>query len=558
MTHPVHTAALLCVERGWSVIPLIGGDDPARGKTPAAAWSRYRGRQPSSGELRRWFESCKHSAHGIVCGRLSQLIVLDFDDEAVAEHFRQRFPDLAETFSVRSGMRGTPHLYYHTNFPVASRRFQGGDLKGEGGYVIGPGAIIAGRTWTVAQDAPVLAITPDLQMAVLDFLGVTDDLDRSSEHNSLAHIHEIKEAVVVQKYRREAARTGQRNNTLFRMACQLRDEGVSRDWTLRCLAQTHAEQPARSGAACERLDRRVREAEATISSAYRRPPRREHPKPRAADAGNQPLDNSIREALLQRPDCAAFLRVYEGLRMLGVKAGSTFTRQGALQQLKGIVGDYSLRKALHLSIDGITPAFSAHPPGFQPIQGPENKAKRCFVPQQEPTRSPNPAHRPAAQYRMPSIEELRTWLGVQPTAGDPVEIDELRSPKTYRQALEQEFIRRRPEQYPQEWLAQRLGVSTRSIYSYHRAEGVIAEPCFITTPLTWNNYERMLPPPGMAKRIGLNTRGRFIEDETGKRYPALIGVAQRLMGQGRHTTLCERTISHYRLQEITSSIPGIE
>ncbi|MBK8024967.1 MAG: hypothetical protein IPK19_27005, partial [Chloroflexi bacterium] len=136
------------------------------------------------------------------------------------------------------------------------------------------------------------------------------------------------------------------------------------------------------------------------------------------------------------------------------------------------------------------------------------------------------------RYRMPSIDELRTWLGVQPTAGDPVEIDELRSPKTYRQALEREFIRRRPGQYPQAWLAQRLGVSTRSIYNYHRAEGIVAEPCFITTPLNLNNYERMLPPPGMAKRIGLNTRGRFIEDETGKRYPALIGVAQRLMGQG--------------------------
>ncbi|MBL8134110.1 MAG: hypothetical protein JNL42_19775 [Anaerolineae bacterium] len=147
---------------------------------------------------------------------------------------------------------------------------------------------------------------------------------------------------------------------------------------------------------------------------------------------------------------------------------------------------------------------------------------------------------------MPSVDELRAWLGVQPTSGDPVEIDELRSPKTYRQALEREFIRRRPGQYSQAWLAQRLVLSTRSIYNYHRAEGIVAEPCFITTPLTWTNYERMLPPFGIAKRLGLNTRGRFIEDETGKRYPALIGVAQRLMGQGRHIELCERTNNCYR------------
>ncbi|MBK8024965.1 MAG: bifunctional DNA primase/polymerase [Chloroflexi bacterium] len=68
MTHPAYSAALHCVERGWSVIPLIGGDDPARGKTPAAAWSRYRERLPSAEELRQWFESGKHSAYGIVCG----------------------------------------------------------------------------------------------------------------------------------------------------------------------------------------------------------------------------------------------------------------------------------------------------------------------------------------------------------------------------------------------------------------------------------------------------------------------------------------------------------
>ncbi|MBK8020600.1 MAG: hypothetical protein IPK19_04000 [Chloroflexi bacterium] len=90
-------------------------------------------------------------------------------------------------------------------------------------------------------------------------------------------------------------------------------------------------------------------------------------------------------------------------------------------------------------------------------------------------------------------------------------------------------------------------MSTRSIYNYHGAEGILAEPCILTTPLNWNNHERMLPPPGMAKRIGLNTRGRFIEDETGKRYPALIGVAQRLMGRGHSITVRERTFSEYRL-----------
>ncbi|MBL8134109.1 MAG: bifunctional DNA primase/polymerase [Anaerolineae bacterium] len=241
MTHPAYSVALQCAQRGWSVIPLVGGDDPARGKTPATGWSRYREHLPNTGELDRWFESGKHSAYGIVCGSLSQLVVLDFDDAAIAKHFRRHFPDLAATFTVRSGMRGTPHLYFHADFPVASRRFHGGDLKGEGGYVVGPGSVIAERCWTVVREVPALPLTPERLAAVLGFLGTADDDDPPADRDVLPPAQGIKEAAVVQNYRREVARTGQRNNTLFRIACQLRDKGLSQDWTLRCLAQTHAE-----------------------------------------------------------------------------------------------------------------------------------------------------------------------------------------------------------------------------------------------------------------------------------------------------------------------------
>ncbi len=142
--------------------------------------------------------------------------------------------------------------------------------------------------------------------------------------------------------------------------------------------------------------------------------------------------------------------------------------------------------------------------------------------------------------------------------------------------MEREFIRRRPGQYPQAWLAPRLGVSTRSLYNYHRAEGIIAEPCFLTTPLDWRNYERLLPTPEQARRMGLDTRGRFIEDEAGKRYPASVGIAQKLMSQAHCLVLRQRTFSTYqykpvaaatkshatnprpiRIAEVPASIPGM-
>ncbi|MBK8023871.1 MAG: hypothetical protein IPK19_21165 [Chloroflexi bacterium] len=57
---------------------------------------------------------------------------------------------------------------------------------------------------------------------------------------------------------------------------------------------------------------------------------------------------------------AALLLTVHGYEIPAYAVENDFYRQ-ALELLKGIVGDYSLRKALHLSIDGSAPAYSAHP-----------------------------------------------------------------------------------------------------------------------------------------------------------------------------------------------------
>lgn len=54
------------------------------------------------------FVACGYSAFGVVCGTVSRLIVIDFDDAAAAEEFKRRFPELINTYTVRSGFRQTP------------------------------------------------------------------------------------------------------------------------------------------------------------------------------------------------------------------------------------------------------------------------------------------------------------------------------------------------------------------------------------------------------------------------------------------------------------------
>lgn len=309
-----------------------------------------------------------------------------------------------------------------------------------------------------------------------------------------------------------------------------------RKWTAAALADAHA----RCCEAGEDPVRRRREAERTIASAYRRPTAR--PQRRIAKLPDpDQIDNGLREALLKRRDGPAFLRVYEGLRLSGLRPGDTVTHAEARQRLDGLVGDHSIRRALAMTIGGQAEAG-------------QDKAKRCFVPQQEPTK--NRRGRPRTHYRIPAADDLRRALGLASASAadavcDPITADDLRSVRTYRAALEREFIRRCPGQYPQQWLAERLGVSVRSIYTYHRDADISATPCFVTTSITWANYTTIPPNAVVAKRAGLRPGGRFLEDEEGKRYPPKPGIAMRLLGQGRQVWLKERTYSQYQVNDGT-------
>src|SRR5688572_29980325 len=68
-------AALRARERGWSVIPLLGGMHPTYGKRPRIRWQPFSYRHACEQQIRTWFED-KPSAYGIVCGKVSNLIVL--------------------------------------------------------------------------------------------------------------------------------------------------------------------------------------------------------------------------------------------------------------------------------------------------------------------------------------------------------------------------------------------------------------------------------------------------------------------------------------------------
>jgi hypothetical protein len=316
----VYSAALQCRERGWSVIPLIGGRDADDGKRAAVAWTRYQGQRPSRATLTTWFLDQTRTAYGIVCGALSSLIVVDVDDKEVESTFATAFPQAQRTFRVRSGLRRTSHFYFHVDFPVKTQKLRGDDLKAEGSYVVGPGSYIAGGRWAIVNDSPALSLSQaDLQHLLI---WLAPPSFAPSPSNGDTTVTLTKPTDFATRYQREVINHGRRNTTLFAVARSMRDHGYSQQSAVTTLAEVHALQLPSGGQRQESYERRYGEALCTIASVYRRPPQPKIPVTHESDEETvSRLSNSVRETLLKLPDGEAFLRTYEGLRLCGYQGG---------------------------------------------------------------------------------------------------------------------------------------------------------------------------------------------------------------------------------------------
>lgn len=527
-----------------SIIPLIGGDDPQRGKTPAVRWSKYAKCLPTSADLSLWFEKHGYSAYGVVCGSVSQLVVLDLDDPDVAQDFAQKFPDLMKTLVVRSGLRGTPHIYWRVSFRAASRKVLGGDLKGEGGYVVGPGSKIAGFSWDVVEDAPIRIVMANEFQTALAYLTKTQP---PRTHNTQS---QITSAGAESLYWSLVARTGMRNDSLFKTACRVRDEGWPLNLAVDTLADAHVSAVPYNQQARESPASRYAEAAATIRSAYSRPARPE------GEGKVSRLPGSLREALLARPDGTAILRVVEGLHLAGMSSGETFTEREALERLRPIgVGRHSLLRALPVFKNAVPlkPPAVADKESQEPINETQTtKQKKCFFVSTTKTDktdfgsqgSKRGRHRPPQRYCFPDVESLCRMFGVKPSGGDAIQAADVASVKTYRQALERTFIQRKPGEYFADGLAERLHRSVRTIQRYHRALEISSEPTFQDQRITRQNFRDVLMAAADYKRYQVSRWGHFLEDETGKRYPPYREIAGKLL-KAKHTVFYRKQRANF-------------
>jgi hypothetical protein len=177
---------------GWSVIP-VNAD-----KTPLVNWKEFQSRRPTREELQKWFRDGSADGIAIVTGKISNLIVLDFEKG-------QKVPKFPFTATVLTG-GGGKHIYFTPPEGVeisnSARPFGKDylmDVRSEGGYVVAPPSMHkSGNCYEWENDIAnnEIAKLPDIYKTRLqnnptsktDFTDIVGGVNEGSRHDSAVRV----------------------------------------------------------------------------------------------------------------------------------------------------------------------------------------------------------------------------------------------------------------------------------------------------------------------------------------------------------------------------------
>ena len=505
------------IHRGYSVIPI------RENKTPISSWKINQSRRDDFDKITNSITTHPNVAGiGIVTGSISRLAVLDFDDLTLYDQFKDQFPQLTQTFTVRT-RRGF-HLYFEVDSSIntQTQKYPGVDWLYDGCYVVAPPSQVNGHLYQIEQAGDNHKLSQVDLNQIESFLRAlrprTQHVKRAGQSTLLAD-----EAIRLYKH---LAPHG-RNNALFRVSLLARDHCWSPATTERTLLEPFITDTRTD----EKPDQRQREGQATITSAFSRPARQLQNTSKTLG-----LPNTIREALLAKK-LTCVVRTLEALRQNDIQPGQTFSETEARDCLSGIVGNHSIRKTLTTGLCRYRTTKSKNMS--------KDTINNCLLIRDKKSKLIH-AGRKTRIYTMPSNQQLAKRLKVELTnISDPLAEDDLSSAKNTRQAMHKEFLIRRPGIYPSRWLAKRLSVSIVTKNNYDNAIPVHKIPTYKSIPITYESCG-IIPEDN-------DTKGMFLEDDTGKRYPAKIGMAKILLKRGRGVVLKFQSYNFYYVENQDTS-----
>ena len=277
-------------ERGFSIIPVN------RDKRPRVAWKVYQERPASPEELNEWWTQ-RPDAWAVVTGKVSGVIVLDFDGEA------------GLTTMARLGLRphvktGSGGAHVYLRYPgwsvqtvngrskqLLGEKYPGLDMRGDGGYAIFAGSNENGAyEWVRGMEPDSLQL---LSRELREFLGLIGP----NENRSVAAANLVGRAL-------ELVKSGSgRNDAGFWLATQLRDNGYSESEAIESVTAYRLEVPALNGKGLIQ-PYTAEEAIESVRQAFRRPQRAPWAQNGRRNGGNHhpPVDVVAVESNSQLPN----------------------------------------------------------------------------------------------------------------------------------------------------------------------------------------------------------------------------------------------------------------
>ena len=153
--------ALEFAQRGWRVFPLLPDS-----KKPHAGSAGFHDATADADTIRAAWQTCPQSNVGIATGKPSNVFVVDvdldtekkIDGTAELKRLEKKHGPLPQTFAVLTP-RGGRHLFFQMPdaLPIKSRTdvlARGLDVRGDGGYVVGPGSRLGDKSYKVLNATP--------------------------------------------------------------------------------------------------------------------------------------------------------------------------------------------------------------------------------------------------------------------------------------------------------------------------------------------------------------------------------------------------------------------
>ena len=487
---------------GYSVIPIQGDMSCGEPKKATMKWRAFQKRIASSEELGRMFDE-RAGALAVVCGQVSRLLVIDFDDHLRYQRFCRHLPQYADSYTVKT-RRGF-HVYFRTEAKVPSHQVDGGDIKGEGSYVVAPPSVIAGVEYLAVKRVKPVAMDMRDVDAILSYFHVGS----SSVKCPLQGVTRGGGTDIAAMYERLSGVIG-RNNALYRCACIGRLQGMDRAEIEKTLLRMHVVAEGEDGHKVESRADRFREGRRTVASAFGR----------GVGAGQRSdgIPNSVRERLLAAQGSSVTARLLDIMKMAGWAVESYFRMSEAIEVCKS----YGLnRKSVMAALTGDRCIFNGrHIIARRYVEyldmGGLNVSKRG-----RPTQ---------LVFQVPSVARLLDVLDVGWSPSDALEKGDLRSSHAYRRALHREYVKRLSPELPMAFFARRLGVSARTLRRYNEQLGVQVSERVGRFPLSWEWLKCL--PRRERDEVRNQTPGYWLAAGDGARFPAWRHIGATLLRRG--------------------------